>query len=298
MRFCTLLFIYLISTSLAAQTVRWNSNQTPRSVSAYNASSQAEQRGFAVYYADYYAGNPTALGEVYDPSLMTAAHKTLPLGTIVKVTRQDNGLSTTVRINDRGPYSEGCVIDLSKAAAMEIDLLRVGKTQVYLTVLGQSNQNPSPRSAVTTPYPQQARPAVYNSPTATTNTQQARSPQAYEYVPVRRTATPAPTQQARSVATPPAGVRPSGEVAILASPISAYAVQLGSYGNFANAERHVVSLQERGFNGVFVYQETSRSGEQLNRVIIAPFGSSSEANTYLQDLRNYQQMDGLVVRMR
>ena len=92
-----------------------------------NVSAKQVEVGTALYYADYLEGRATALGEVYRADQMTAAHQSLPLGTIVKVTRLDNGLSTIVRINDRGPYCEGCVIDLSTVAAQELDLMQVGR---------------------------------------------------------------------------------------------------------------------------------------------------------------------------
>ncbi|WP_308430147.1 septal ring lytic transglycosylase RlpA family protein, partial [Salinicola rhizosphaerae] len=73
--------------------------------------------GEATYYASYFEGRPTASGEPYDSQAMTAAHKTLPFGTQVKVTALDSGASTVVTINDRGPFVEGRIIDLSEKAA-------------------------------------------------------------------------------------------------------------------------------------------------------------------------------------
>src|SRR5689334_4107205 len=75
------------------------------------------QTGKASFYADSFEGNPTASGEKYRANKFTAAHKTLPFGTVVKVTNLANKESVNVTINDRGPYVEGRVIDLSKAAA-------------------------------------------------------------------------------------------------------------------------------------------------------------------------------------
>jgi rare lipoprotein A len=88
--------------------------------------------GQAVYYGAELAGNPTASGEIFDPSLLTAAHRTLPLGSNVQVTNLANGLTTIVRINDRGPFREGSIIDLSTAAAQRIGLLPKGSGQVRL----------------------------------------------------------------------------------------------------------------------------------------------------------------------
>ena len=91
--------------------------------------------GEASYYAEELAGSPTASGEAFDPGKLTAAHRTLPLGTRVRVTNVRSGESVVVRINDRGPFSGHRVIDLSKAAARQIGLLSAGTGRVRLEVL-------------------------------------------------------------------------------------------------------------------------------------------------------------------
>jgi rare lipoprotein A len=92
------------------------------------------QWGRASYYSDRLAGRRTATGEPYDPGALTAAHRTLPFGTIVDVARAD-GRHVTVRINDRGPYAAGRIIDLSRRAAAEIGLVRAGVADVVLRVV-------------------------------------------------------------------------------------------------------------------------------------------------------------------
>jgi rare lipoprotein A len=80
--------------------------------------------------AAFYGGGRTASGEVSGPNGLTAAHRTLPFGTKVLVTNVRNGRTVLVRINDRGPYGRGRIIDLSRAAARELDMIRVGTTRV------------------------------------------------------------------------------------------------------------------------------------------------------------------------
>jgi rare lipoprotein A len=80
--------------------------------------------------AAFYGGGRTASGEVSGPNGLTAAHRTLPFGTKVVVTNVRNGRTVLVRINDRGPYGRGRIIDLSRAAARELDMIRVGTTRV------------------------------------------------------------------------------------------------------------------------------------------------------------------------
>jgi rare lipoprotein A len=88
--------------------------------------------GMASYYADKFAGRKTASGEKYRRGKKTAAHQTLPFGTRVKVTNLANGRSVNVRINDRGPFARGRIIDLSKSAARKVGMLRSGTAKVKL----------------------------------------------------------------------------------------------------------------------------------------------------------------------
>lgn len=93
------------------------------------------ERGEASYYADKFNGRKTASGEVFDNSKFTAAHNSLPFNTIVRVTNLGNGKTTEVRINDRGPSTKGRIIDLSKAAAIEINMLAAGTARVEIEVI-------------------------------------------------------------------------------------------------------------------------------------------------------------------
>jgi rare lipoprotein A (peptidoglycan hydrolase) len=92
-------------------------------------------RGIASYYGNEFVGRKTSSGELFYQFKMTAAHKTFPLGTMVKVTNLDNRNEVIVRINDRGPFKAGRVIDLTRAAAVELDMIREGTAEVKLEVL-------------------------------------------------------------------------------------------------------------------------------------------------------------------
>ena len=99
------------------------------------ATAGAGLAGSASYYGKAFHGRRTANGEHFNMNSMTAAHKTLPFGTKVKVTNRSNGKSVVVRINDRGPYVRGRVIDLSRAAAARIGMLGSGTARVSINVL-------------------------------------------------------------------------------------------------------------------------------------------------------------------
>jgi len=98
-----------------------------------------KQRGIASWYGDKFHGKKTANGEIYNMHAMTAAHKTLPLGTIVSVRRLDNNREITVRVNDRGPFITGRIIDLSCEAAKRIGIADSGTTYVEIAVTGSSD---------------------------------------------------------------------------------------------------------------------------------------------------------------
>ena len=90
------------------------------------------KKGYASYYADFYEGRKTANGEVFKHNKITAANKKLPFGTKVEVTNLKNNKSIVVRINDRGPFVKGRIIDLTKAAAKEIDMIGDGIVKVKI----------------------------------------------------------------------------------------------------------------------------------------------------------------------
>jgi len=91
--------------------------------------------GWASWYGPGFHGNLTANGEIYNQYALTAAHRNLPFGTIVRVTNMDNGRSLVVRINDRGPYVRNRIIDLSKGAAQELGLISTGVAPVRMEIL-------------------------------------------------------------------------------------------------------------------------------------------------------------------
>ena len=92
------------------------------------------ETGVASWYGGKFHGRKTASGERYNQNKMTAAHKTLPFGTKVYVKNLENGKSAVVRINDRGPFKKGRVIDLSKAAAKKLDITKTGTAKVRIKV--------------------------------------------------------------------------------------------------------------------------------------------------------------------
>jgi rare lipoprotein A len=117
------------------------------------------ERGLASWYGKEFDGLPTASGETFRPEKVSAAHRTLPLGTLVEVTNERNGKTVRVKVNDRGPFVAGRIVDLSKAAAAEIGSVGDGVVPVTLRVVtlgdnsrirARSDEPPAPTTANTT----------------------------------------------------------------------------------------------------------------------------------------------------
>ena len=104
-------------------------------ISAQEAGAHRIERGLASWYGYPYHGQQSASGEIYDQEKLTAAHRTLPFGTRVRIRRLDRNRSVVVRINDRGPFVESRIIDLSHAAAVRLGMVRSGVAPVTVEVI-------------------------------------------------------------------------------------------------------------------------------------------------------------------
>jgi rare lipoprotein A len=137
----SLVFVAVLSVPLlvgcgsASTTTSAKSPQTNHASVPGPTPTQGEERGEASFYSDRLAGRSTASGEPYDPKDLTAAHRTLPFGAVVRIWRPKNGRAVEVRINDRGPHKQGRIVDLSRRGAEEIGLVGDGVDDIVLTVV-------------------------------------------------------------------------------------------------------------------------------------------------------------------
>ncbi|UOQ97844.1 septal ring lytic transglycosylase RlpA family protein [Hymenobacter sp. 5317J-9] len=97
--------------------------------------SKFSQSGLGSYYANKFNGRATASGSIYRPGQMTAAHNTLPFGTVIRVTNTRNGRSVDVTVTDRGPHTKGYIVDVSRRAAAQLDIIEAGVVPVRVTVV-------------------------------------------------------------------------------------------------------------------------------------------------------------------
>jgi rare lipoprotein A len=141
MKYCLLLCGLLLSFSGYSQNITdeegantnaYNSDNTTES-SSENASNLKSTTGYATYYAKKFEGRRTSSGVRYRGKKMTAAHLSLPIGTVVTITNVSNGKSVDVVINDRGPHSRKYMIDVSEGAAKELGFYRKGQSKVEIT---------------------------------------------------------------------------------------------------------------------------------------------------------------------
>ena len=145
MRLRTLIIIGILGGLIAGCGSLPTPRATPGESSAQaSPASEHELKGVASWYGGHFNGRRTANGEIYDMNLLTAAHKPLPFHTIVRVTRQDDGRTVTVRINDRGPFVAGRIIDLSYAAARRLGMDDEGTTRVRLQLVTETDTDLPP----------------------------------------------------------------------------------------------------------------------------------------------------------
>lgn len=262
---------------------------------------QSTLHGVASWYGQEFAGRTTANGEIFDPLLFTAAHRTLPFGTIVDVTNAATGQTVRVRINDRGPFVGNRMIDLSYAAAQQIGLIDPGSGDVNVKVVsvGRGDREPPAAYTVTVPQPPEVKiasatdaPKVdFPLPTQSSTPVAAPAPPPPASVPVvvdnvsvvekhgdtytRRTV----GADGRTISNVPAEVpapspAPAPTVtaspALRATPAGRFVVQVGAFSVEANALALQSKLTTLG-------QQTHIDHDTLYRVRLGPFATRDEA---------------------
>jgi len=247
-----------------------------------------DETGIASWYGPTFYGGRTANGERFDASALTAAHRTLPMPVNVRVTNLDNGKSIIVRVNDRGPFAKGRIIDVSEQAAKLLGFYSQGTARVRVTFVSRADLGGGTMPSETPPQIASAVPAV---PTEKVDTAALNVlPGATVDPPVKVAALPAP------VPTPPlpaSATQPTGEVTHVPVPaVTHLYVQVGAFGNEANAER----LRERlsGAGGLDISPIT-RNGQRLYRVRSGPYDNVADADAALARVTGLGNNDAQIV---
>lgn len=231
-------------------------------------SAQAEY-GKASFYADKFQGNKTANGERFDQKKLTAAHRTLPFNTYVKVTNLNNQQSVVVKINDRGPFVKGVIIDLSKAAAQRINMIQAGVVNVKMEIVNGPQKDPGTTISMGN-----------NNPTVTIEPEKPQQP-----TPTIAISKPKP-RIGKSTNLFSVDVK---ELAL-----ENYGIQVGSYAQYQNILKQINSLQKKIQKGCMVFVGKSSEGNTLYKLIVGPFPSKSAAENYLAALKKHT-INGFVV---
>lgn len=255
-------------------------------------SAQQMEIGMAAYYADYLHGQATAMGETYDRNAFTCAHRFHPKGTLLRVTNFNNQKSVVVRVNDRGPYKDEYVVDLSLAAANAIDLTLVGKAKVGVEPIGFSNQ---PVNSKGEPIPgAQVQSFTRSKPVATSPTPASGGDKITKRgLPPRNYAFEIGKNNNTSTTT-----AYTSEIKRIQYGQPGYVIQIGAYSSYDNAGNQIRSIQQRGVTDVYLLESRSADGTDVYRVVLGVFDQQDFAERYRQRLKSQYKLNGIVVSLQ
>ncbi len=272
------------------------------------------ETGVASWYGPGFHTKATANGERYDQSDRTAAHRTLQMPAIVRVTNVENGMSTVVRINDRGPFARNRIIDLSRTAAQELDIIRAGTARVRIEQLPQesmavkdvalggggpdeqhqalaalaSGQRSAPAAAPVAAPPPVAVAAVEPEPAPPP------PPPPQQMTPAQAGWGGAPPPRSAPVhvaATPPVAATPVAASAPGAH-ASGFYIQVGAFSTPENAERQRSAIRSYGTTEV---THGAASGREVYRVRLGPYTTSDAAGIVADRLKRSGYGDARVI---
>ena len=240
-----------------------------------------DETGIASWYGPTFYGKRTANGEMYDGNTLTAAHRTLPLPVNVRVTNLENGKSIIVRVNDRGPYARGRIIDLSKRAAELLDVVQTGTARVRVTYMGRADLNGKPVS--------ETPPEIANALPAAPSGQVQLAPLAGSQAPAVATdqRPPAPIpQQLFAEAS-----QVNDQVTKVPVPaVTHLYVQVGAFSKMENARTLMAKL-----GGGLRISTLQRGGQTLYRVRTDPLNTTADADAALARITGLGSNDAQIV---
>lgn len=233
------------------------------------AMAQITEVGVASFYADKFDGKTTASGETFSQKKLTAAHRTLPFGTVVRVTNLDNNISVDVTVNDRGPFVDKRIIDLSKAAAEKLKFVDKGTASVKVEVISLPESNAASASEMkrttSTPAWPGSQSAVDDQPV------EAQTETAPRTTQVTEIQTPA-NEYFKIESTP---IHPKG-----------FGVQLASYQEAANLVKRCAEIKSL-VNKDIMIQIGDKDGVKVYRIIAGPFETREKAEHFNKKLTDF-----------
>ncbi len=249
-----------------------------------------DETGVASWYGPGFYGNLTADGEMFTSQDLTGAHRTLPMPVNVRVTNLENGQSLVVRVNDRGPFAKGRIIDVSERAAKLLGFYDQGTAKVRVQYVARADLptgQPQPFGAGTPTIVQNAVPAAPSGKVETETL--AAIPGTAQAPPKPVVAVPTPPPP--PITTPDAGALPTGQVTrVPVPPVTRLYVQLGAFGSYPNASRLATRM------GPDVRISTiQRAGQTLYRVRLGPFSTTDDADQALTRMLNQGAADAQII---
>jgi rare lipoprotein A len=233
------------------------------------------QEGIASWYGREFDGRPTASGEIYDSSQLTAAHPNLPFGTMLVITNKHNNKKVTVRVNDRGPFVAARIIDVSRAAAEQLDMIITGTAPVIVEsveriAVSTQAAEPGVSQPVTaqTPAAGDATPVAAQTPSAT-QTQAAQASAAAQ--------TPVPANVQQPAINTSYQIKLIPDITIVQSKV--YRLQVGSYKVPRNAVDAFERLKNAGLNPAYERYTDSNNGEFFRVVLAGVRGIDVQSTT-------------------
>jgi len=224
--------------------------------------------GIASWYGPDFHSKKTSNGEIYNMHAMTAAHKTLPMNTVVRVDNLENGKSVIVRINDRGPFVKGRIIDLSNKAAHEIDMVRRGTAKVKVTVLGYNGEIQNKNA----PFEQVSKE---NIPLAQSESILELEPLDIKEDKIVSTNVTTPTMMGTTVTKPLPVINNKPKSNVVSS--GNYKIQVGAFSKVDGATKTKNDYQRKFGNNLVEYEKSFVNGNVLYKVFVKGFNSYDEA---------------------
>ncbi len=250
-----------------------------------------DETGIASWYGPGFYGNFTADGEMFTSKDLTGAHKTLPLPVNVRVTNLENGQSLVVRVNDRGPFAAGRIIDLSERAARLLGFYEKGTAKVRVQYVARADMPTGQQQPFGAGTPEAVQNAVPKVPLGTVETSKLPDiPGTHEAAvkPLRELPKPGETA---TIGTTDDGGLPTGQVVKVPVPaVTHLYIQLGAFSNYANASRLATRL------GPDVQiSAIQRNGQTLYRVRSGPFATTDDADAALSRLMGQGAADAHII---
>ena len=254
------------------------------------------EKGLASYYDDSFHGRKTASGVKYDKNKFSAAHKTLPFGTKVKVTNPANGKSVIVEVNDRGPYIKGRIIELSRKAADQIGMIKKGVAPVEVLVVGKSTPVSTTKATPVastntkaTPTPKPVSASTTKASVKTTTTAKKAK--------MTKNKKPAPKKVDTDLIGEAQDMETGGlyKMQVLKLQPKGFGVQVAGYSDYQAVIQQLAVLQKNWFKGATVFVD-QLDNKPYYKIILGPMATKEEAASYAENIKKkYSMKDAFVV---